>query len=110
MDMNLEFSAGESGEEMDISLCGEKGDIILPVDDLSGASSAMARRTRLSGVQRPRLPQPNAVVAEMERLLYWGCWRGRLRRKPHPTTSTILGGGGREIRGGRPRWPVEGRI
>lgn len=42
IDMNLLESAGESGDETDMSACGEKADIRLPVDDLRGASRAMA--------------------------------------------------------------------
>lgn len=39
---NCEYSAGDSGDDTDMSVCGEKVDITLPVDDLKGASSAMA--------------------------------------------------------------------
>jgi len=38
---NFWFKAGESGEETDMSVCGEKIDDILPVEDLKGASRAM---------------------------------------------------------------------
>lgn len=34
-------AAGDSGEDTDISVCGEKGDMMLPLDDLKGASRAM---------------------------------------------------------------------
>ena len=46
IDMNLLETTGESGDEMDMSVCGEKADIRLPVDDLRGASRAMACTTR----------------------------------------------------------------
>ena len=49
MDGNLGFTTGESGDETDMSVCGEKGDLIEPVEERRGASRAM------TGCTKPRL-------------------------------------------------------
>ena len=52
MEGNCAFSAGESGEEIDMSVCGEKGDLIEPVEERKGASRAMAESARPSTQRR----------------------------------------------------------
>jgi hypothetical protein len=41
--MDLALAAGESGEDTDMSPCRDELDIVLPTDDRSGASRAIAR-------------------------------------------------------------------
>lgn len=36
------YGAGDSGDDTENSVCGEKGDIMLPAADFKGASRAMA--------------------------------------------------------------------
>jgi hypothetical protein len=58
IEASLELTAGDSGEEIDMSAWDEKADIVLPVDDLNGASRAMAGQTRpLGGQWRWQLPR-----------------------------------------------------
>jgi len=67
MGANLELMPGEAGDETDMSVCeGEKGDIILAVDERIGASRAMAEHT----------PRPSRIQG-----LAQGC---RMGKEPKP--------------------------
>lgn len=44
---NCDWRAGDSGEDTDVSVCGEKGDMTTPLDDLNGPSRAMTASDRV---------------------------------------------------------------
>jgi len=90
MEGNLAFSAGESGEDRDISVCGEKGDLIESVDERRGASRAMTESTGPSTQRREGGGHgcgAEGVGANEARQC--GCLRGK---SPHPDADRwILG-------------------